>query len=486
MIIFNTTTMGTIDLTSAWTYLTDVNELPCQGNISFERGLVICKTKEKKIALNILINIPMFGKVVVRTSISKHNKTPLDLLTSLIQGRIGQILKELDNFKKDNCPPPTQLISKFSVLVKSEISLSNWSKLMNLGEELTLVRAKYLIRARRKQKGFSNFLFGIQSFRLFSDKKIPPIINNHFDMGVAPFYFFNTKPKNSCSTNWKLTRQITNWLIKHNKVVKGHPLVWLHEYANPTWMASMNFHGLKKFLTKHIKDTITKFKNDIQMWDIINEAPAGDANGFNLTVKQLLEITKLSSVEVEKIQPQAHRIINFSEIFGAQSFIHNKPSIPPIHFLKLCQKNNIKFEGIGLQFYMGMKKEFACRELLDISQTIDKFTQFGKSLHFSELGWPSKHDVDSTCFFSSNHPEVAGQWHKPWDEKLQAEFLEKVFTIFASKPKATSITWWDITDKGTNKDIGSKFIPFDGLTRSDLSPKPALDMLIKFKNRIKK
>ena len=122
---------------------------------------------------------------------------------------------------------------------------------------------------------------------------------------------------------------------------------------------------------------------------------------------------------------------------------------------------------------LGMKKEFACRELLNISQTVDEFAKFGKNMHFSELGWPSKHDVDPECFFSSDHPEVAGRWHRGWDEKLQAEFVEKIYILFASKPKAKSITWWDITDNGPHEDIGSRFIPFVGLTRRDFSRKPA-------------
>jgi GH35 family endo-1,4-beta-xylanase len=246
-------------------------------------------------------------------------------------------------------------------------------------------------------------------------------------------------------------------------------------------MKELTFAQFKKFLVAHITSVVTRYKDKIKIWDIANELPSADANGLNLNLEQLLEILELVSNLVKKLQPEANRIINFSDIWAACSFIHDKPSVPPVYFLKLCEKKRIEYEAIGLQFYMGLKKDFSCRELLNISQTVDEFVQFGKTIHFSEMGFPSKHDVDPGCFFSSDHPEGGGYWHRRWDEKLQQEFLEKIVTIFASKPKAESIIWWDLTDNGEGKDIGSRFLTFSGLTRRDFSPKPALLSLQKFR-----
>ena len=106
-------------------------------------------------------------------------------------------------------------------------------------------------------------------------------------------------------------------------------------------------------------------------------------------------------------------------------------------------------------------------------------------MHLTECEIPSRHDVDPECFFSADHPEVAGKWHKPWSEKIQSEYLKNLLITFSSKPKAKAFTWWTFTDKGVHHDIGSRFIPFGGLLRRDLSPKPSYIMLNNFKNEIR-
>lgn len=460
MIIFKTGKFYS-NLTSGWSYLTDASGLPCDGKIIFDSDRIVCHTRKKLAALNLLLEVPLFGKVMVKTDLESHRQ--VDLLASLINSRLQQI------GQRDTQKP----------------SLNQFSHLMRLGENLAVSRAEKLIRIKKIKGEFNDFKFGCQAFGINHGQKYKKLWLDNFDMGTIPLYFFLTKPNGKDFTDWRLTDQIVNWLSANHKTIKGHPLVWLHRFATPEWLKQLSFKELKQFLLNHVKETVTKFGKTIKVWDIINEPSANDANGLNLTVGQLLEITQFVSDEVKKIQPDAHRIINLSDIFGGKGWIHDLPAIPPSHFIKLCIRQGVEFEGIGLQFYMGMRKEFACRELLDISQLFDQFTQFKKNLHLSELGWPSRHDVDPDCFFNVDHPEVAGRWHQPWSESLQAEFLEKVFTVFASKPLAKSITWWDFTDKGTHRDIASRFIPFGGLTRKDLTPKLALIALKKFKKFIK-
>jgi endo-1,4-beta-xylanase len=364
-------------------------------------------------------------------------------------------------------------------------TLDKLEKLMLLGEEIVIGNSEERLKKKIVSCETQNFLVGGQAFGIEKGEKYKKIHKETFNLGIAPLYFFLLKPDSAKKTSWELTDKIVSWLRKTNRPIKGHPLVWLHKYARPEWMLEFNYQELLKFLEKHIVQVVNRYKNDIKMWDIVNEIPAEDANGFDLTNEQLIEITDMTSKLVKKLQPDAERIVNFSEIFGAHSYIHEKPSVPPTYMLKLLENNGVEYESIGLQFYMGMKKEFACRELMDISQTIDAFSEFDKDIHFSELGWPSKHDVDPYCFFSSDHPEVAGRWHRGWDEELQAEFLDKIYALFASKPNSKSITWWDLTDNGHHEDIGSRFIPFAGLTRRDFSEKPALKSLKKFKEAIK-
>jgi len=481
-VIFNTKNFTNDQFTTAWTYLTDKNNQPCHGEIKIFDDHIECISVEKSFSLNALLVIPKFGKIILRTAIVKPRKNKYDLLKELIRGRVYQIEFELTKLRKKEAK---KYKKRLEVIRKTNVEKTKLSKLLFLGEKIVFKTASKNLRKRIAEGETKDFLIGGQAFGIEKGGKYKRVHNKTFNLGIAPLYFFLLKGDSKNKIDWTLTDKIVNWLVATKRLIKGHPLVWLHKYARPDWMLDLTFNELKEFLIEHVTLVVNRYKDRIQMWDIVNEMPAEDANGFDLNNEQLLEITKLISDLVKKLQPEAERIINFSEIFGAHSFVQNKPSIPPVHFLKLCDNKGIEYEAIGLQFYMGMKKEFTCRELLDISQTIDAFCQFGKTIHFSELGWPSQHAVDPDCFFSSDHPEVAGRWHREWSEDLQAEFLAKIYTIFASKPKVKSITWWDITDNGKFEDIGSRFIPFSGLTRRDFSAKPALEKLKKFKKMIK-
>lgn len=478
-ITFTMTNYKKIQFTTGWSYLTDPTGQPCWGQITLSDNQVVCESQVSAFALNLILEVPGFGKTVLRTRVVSGSAQKIDLLDSLIQGRLTQINTELKRgVTVEN------LTSELRRIDKLNTDLSKLAQLMFLGEKIVVKKAEEKLVHKIISGETKNILFGCQAFGIQKGNEYKRLHEEFFDLGVAPLYFFLLKGKSQAETDWQLTDDIVNWLLQTGRVIKSHPLVWLHKHARPLWMVNMTFDELKRFLIEQVTVVVNRYKNKINIWDIANEMHTADANGFDLTIDQLLEILKLTSDLVKKLQPEAERIINLSDIWGAGSFVQEKPSVPPIHFLKLCVERGVEFESIGLQFYMGMKKEFCCRDLLNISQSVDEFLTFGKSIHFSELGWPSAHDIDPDCFFSSDHPEAGGWWHRKWDEKLQAEFLEKIFTIFLSKPKIKSITWWDLTDSGCNSDIGSRFLPFGGLTRRDFSPKPALIKLQKIKRRL--
>lgn len=480
-VIFTTDNFPIQEFTSAWTYLSDISGQPCFGEIEFQNKEVICETSEHTIALNALVEIIGFGKVMLQTDKHEVSNQRVNLLESLINGRIKQIESELLKTPNSSLTIFTERLQKIK---DRSNSIQKLASLLHLGENLVLSNASSSLATRITREETKEFLIGCQSFGIDKSDKFKKIHEAHFDLGVAPFYFSFLKPDARNKSNWELTDRIVNWLGQSDRQIKGHPLVWFHIAAKPAWMEGMSFEEIKSFVTEHVTEVVSRYRDRIKMWDIINEVPVRDANSFDFTVEQLLELTKLVSELVKKLQPDAERIINFSDMFGSKSYVREKPCIPPIHFLKLCFERGIEFESIGLQFYMGMRKELVCRELLNISQTVDQFVQLGKPIHFSELGWPSQHDVDIESFFATDHPEVAGRWHSDWSEQLQAEFAENIYTLFASKPKARSITWWDLTDNGKHVDIGSRFIPFGGLTRRDFSEKPILLFIRNFRKKI--
>ena len=67
-------------------------------------------------------------------------------------------------------------------------------------------------------------------------------------------------------------------------------------------------------------------------------------------------------------------------------------------------------------------------------------------------------------------PGAPYDWHRPWDEELQADWLEETFTLFYSKPYIHGVSWYDFADFRT-------FIPNGGLIKVDGTRKRSFERL---------
>lgn len=104
-IVFLTRNFEPGQFTTAWSYLTDENGQPCFGEIELLDDRVVCRTTEKKVALNALLEVPGFGKVMLRTAVENTGKKEVDLMDSLVRGRAEGLRREIDKMdeKKEIC-----------------------------------------------------------------------------------------------------------------------------------------------------------------------------------------------------------------------------------------------------------------------------------------------------------------------------------------------------------------------------------------------
>ncbi|MBI5878565.1 MAG: endo-1,4-beta-xylanase [Chloroflexi bacterium] len=461
-----------VDFVSAWSFMSDADGVPCAGEVAFDSSRLDCDTPAPRAALNLLYTIEGFGEVMARTAVLPHSDGVVDLHTALVQGRRDQIARLLERCRANGFAVPVEWAGRYA-------AVSSLADLYYLGEQLALALARWRIQ-QRKAAGPLGLRFGAQAFGVGLGEAYERHFRALCDCGTAPLYFFLTRPSRDRFT-WDATDRVVDWLTRSGIEVEGAPLIWFHPYGIPPWMRSLSFDEAKDVALEQVRAAIARFGDRVHVWEMINEPQDGDANGLNLTVEQLLDITALVSAELKRLQPHAVRMINFSDPFGARSYPHERPSVPPAYILKRCAERGIEYDAIGLQFYFGIKRYFSCRDLLTVDDLVESFAPFGKPLRVTEVGMPSQHAVDPTAFFGSDHPAAGGWWHGPWNETRQAEFSEGLYTLCAAQPNMSVITWWDFADRGVNRDIGARFIPHGGLLRRDLTPKPAYERLLAFK-----
>src|SRR5690606_30378492 len=114
---------------------------------------------------------------------------------------------------------------------------------------------------------------------------------------------------------------------------------------------------------------------------------------------------------------------------------------------------------VGVQMY------FPNRSIADMARMIDRFQAFGKPVQITEIGTSSGPTREDVMLGTMRVPKAPYEWHRPWDEDLQADWLEQTYTLFYSRPWIEAVNWYDFADFRT-------FIQNGGLVRVDGETKP--------------
>jgi hypothetical protein len=129
----------------------------------------------------------------------------------------------------------------------------------------------------------------------------------------------------------------------------------------------------------------------------------------------------------------------------------------------------VDFNITGIQMY------FPYRDLADTIILIEKFQDLGRPIQLTEVGassGPSEESIKSGKLTFTEEPYV---WHRPWDEELQADWMEGLYTLAYSNPTIEAVNWYDFVDPYS-------WIPTGGFLRSPRGEKRAVvDRFIKMK-----
>jgi endo-1,4-beta-xylanase len=261
---------------------------------------------------------------------------------------------------------------------------------------------------------------------------------------------------------------IVNAMRKEGVTMEGRPLFWFHEYCTPDWMKELSYDDLLVYTEEHVRETVGHYEDRIYSWEIVNELHDW-ANELQLSPEQTVELTKLACEVARDTNPNVKRIINnccpFAEYVQLKRYVNIEAKYPqrtPWQFMRDLVDAGVDFDITAQQMY------FPYRCLADTIILAERLEQFGKPVFLSEVGCssgPSKYSIDTGKL---GLPKEHYAWHRHWDEELQADWLEGLYTLGYSKPWIGAINWYDFLDPYA-------FVPQGGLFRTleDVEPKAA-------------
>lgn len=314
------------------------------------------------------------------------------------------------------------------------------------------------------------FLFGCNIFKL--DRCRTPEDNaayeKHFaellNFATLPFYWWNYERRQGQRDDEHID-EIVRWCKGHDVTTKGHPLAW--NYVDPRWLPKEPDEAMQLQL-KRIDRCVERFKNDIDIWDVVNEATHYDREQIKKQAPILTEAIRKMGVgkyvrdafkTARHANPQATLLIND---------YRTDPDYEKKVLSELIDENKKQlYDVIGIQSHM----HGGCWPVKKMWEVCERFARYNKPLHFTETTLISGKQGRE---LNKERRDPNFRWTTtPEGEKRQAEKVAEFYSVLFSHPAVEAITWWDFTDQNAWQRAPA------GLIREDMSPKPAYEELMR-------
>ncbi len=289
-----------------------------------------------------------------------------------------------------------------------------------------------------------------------------------FNMATLPFYWDATEPERGKTRyeagSEKLYRRppidlCMDFCESNGIEPREHGLAY--EKFFPQWLKAASVGEIKLALEKRYKEISERYKEKIPTIEVTNEMEwrDGGTTAFYKDPDYIEFCFKLA----EKYFPVNQLVINeYSYLPWTDRCMTTDKYYA---YIEANMLKGARIDAIGMQFHMFYRSENeyeSTRSYYDpvnLYEHMNLYSRFGKPLHVTEVTIPAY----------SNKPE---------DEKLQAEIIEKLYSIWFSHPNVEQIIYWNLPDgyaafapRG-DMTAGENYY-HGGLLRYDLTPKPA-------------
>ena len=176
-------------------------------------------------------------------------------------------------------------------------------------------------------------------------------------------------------------------------------------------------------------------------------------------------MTRAATLAAKTTHAKAFRLVEVIDPWGEHCATTSN-CIGPVAYMDMVLQSGIAFEAFALRLAFGKNETgMHIRDMMQISTRLDYFSLMGKALYVTGVEIPSAHgegDFDG---------RLAGVWHKAWDAKRQALWLEQFYTLSLSKPSVESVVYGNLVDHDQS------VIANSGLVQQDYEPKEGYRVL---------
>lgn len=340
-----------------------------------------------------------------------------------------------------------------------------------------IVNAKLKLNQKSHEFRFGANLFMLDEMESAEkNEKYKKYFSDVFNMATLPFYWNTLEPERGKPRYAKDSPKVyrrpapdlcMEFCEEHGIEPREHGLAYEHFF--PKWLYDADVDEIKAELERRYAEISERYADRIPTIEVTNEMewPKGVTKFYDEP-----EYIEYCFKLAEKYFPNNQLCIN--EGTGLVWKDRCRATDKYYCYIEANMLKGARIDAIGMQYHLFNRREGhydATRLTLDpmnLYKHLDLYSNFGKPLQITEITVPS---------FS---------WEVE-DEELQAETIEKLYSVWFSHPNVEQIIYWNLVDgyahvwspdptKVTasqgNMTAGENYY-HGGLLRFDMSPKPA-------------
>ena len=339
------------------------------------------------------------------------------------------------------------------------------------------------VRATLKKHEFKHgaHIFMLDQFETEEEnKEYRELFPKYFNLATVPFYWKDLEPEegkpryNADSVN--IYRRPSpdlciDFCRKNGIDPKLHCL--FYDKVIPDCTPKTDAEEMKKLYEKRFSEIAERYGNGV-MYDVevINELLQTHYWTTNSVISDAKDSLEWSFGLAEKYFPNNQLGIN--EHTGLCWMDRCRATDKYYSYIEANMLKGARIDAIGMQYHLFNKREDEYEKTRltlnpeSLYRHMDLYSNFGKPLQITEVTVP------------------AYSWASE-DEEIQAEIIEKLYSIWFSHPNVEQIIYWNLVDgyahlwnpdpeeikaSQGNMSLGENYY-YGGLLRFDLSPKPA-------------
>ena len=282
------------------------------------------------------------------------------------------------------------------------------------------------------------------------DNDSKQIVETHFN-SITPenslkWMFIQPSPN---SFNFTAADKYVNIGIENNMHIVGHALIWHSQLADFMQNIESKAEMIKHF-ENHIYKLVSRYKDKIDAWDVVNEAFNEDGS-----MRESIFFKLLGKNYIEKAFKLAHDADpNVDLIYNDYNLYKKEKRDGVIKMVKQLQSNGIKIDGVGVQAHWSLNHP----SLYEIEQIILDISKLGVDVMFTELDisvLPSPWEQVG-AEVSQNFSRFEGDPKMdPYPDKLPKSVQNKltkryrdIFKLFLKhSDKISRVTFWGVMDR---------------------------------------